>query len=48
MALPSCSEAVVMRDLRVRSSDDEVLSFTNSIFDAVTQAFGTNRYCYFL
>lgn len=45
MALPSCIEAVVMRDLRVRSSGDEVLSFNNSIFDAVTQAFGTNRHC---
>ena len=48
MALPSCSEAVVMRDLRVRSSGDEVLSFNNSIFDAVTQSFGTNRHCYTL
>ena len=48
MALPSCSEAVVMRDLRVRSSGDEVLSFNNIISDVVTQAFGTNRHCYIL
>ena len=48
MALPSCSEAVVMRDLRVRSSGDKALSFNNSISDAVTQAFGTNRHCYTL
>ena len=48
MALPSCSEAVVMRDLRVRFSGDEVLSFNNSISDAVTQSFGTNRHCYAL
>ena len=48
MVLPSCSETVVMRGLRVRSSGDEVLSFNNSIFDAVTHAFGTNRHCYTL
>ena len=39
---------VQQRDLRVRSSGDEVLSFNNSIFGAVTQSFGTNRHCYTL
>lgn len=39
---------VQQRDLRVRSSGDKALSFNNSIFDAVTKAFGTNRHCFIL
>ena len=47
-ALAGAALGVQQRDLRVRSSGDEVLSFNNSIFDAVTQVFWTNRHCYIL